>query len=101
MLTARAAGTAGNAAGGSAGSSRGTAQRKRRDGIRSRQIEDCFGRDIKAIFAERFAEATLKGLAGTALENVPLFGSLSQIGGVASSADEERFYKPVMGLYMG
>ncbi len=65
------------------------------------QIEDYFGRDIKVIFAERFAEAAAKGLAGTVLENVPLFGSLSQIGGVASIADEERFYKPVMGLYMG
>lgn len=65
------------------------------------QIEDYFGRDIKVIFAECFAEAAAKELAGTALENVPLFGSLSQIGGVASIADEERFYKPVMGLYMG
>lgn len=65
------------------------------------QIEDCFGRDIKAIFAERFAEAALKGLAGTALENVPLFGSLSQIGGVASIADEKRFLQAGHGTVHG
>ena len=64
------------------------------------QIENYFGRDIKAIFADKFAEATAKELIGTAFENVPLIGAISQIGGVSSVVDDTRYYdKQIMELY--
>ena len=52
------------------------------------KIENYFGRDIKVIFADKFAEATTKKLKGTAFENVPLIGTLSQIGGISSIVDD-------------
>lgn len=52
------------------------------------KIESYFGRDIKVIFAEKFSWAAAKELVGTAFENVPLLGALSQVGGVASIADD-------------
>lgn len=64
------------------------------------QIENYFGRDIKVIFADKFVEATVMGLVGTAFENVPLIGALSQVGGIASITDEKNYYKQIMGLYM-
>ena len=63
------------------------------------QIENYFGRDIKVIFADKFTDATTKELTGTSFENVPLIGSLSQIGGVSSITDEMKYYKQIMGLY--
>lgn len=55
------------------------------------KIENYFGRNIKVIFADKFAEATMLQLKGTAFENLPLIGTLSQIGGVASIVDEKKF----------
>lgn len=52
------------------------------------QIENYFGRDIKVIYADKFAEATVQELIGTAFENVPLYGSFSEIGGVSSMVDD-------------
>lgn len=63
------------------------------------QIESYWGRDIKVIFAEKFAEATAKELTNTAFENVPLIGTLSQIGGLSSFADEKEFYVQITRLY--
>lgn len=65
----------------------------------SYRIERYFGRDIKVIFADKFAEAAEGRLAGTVFEDVPLFGTLSQIGGVASIADDKGHYRQIMGLY--
>lgn len=62
-------------------------------------IESYFGRDIKVIFADKFAEATAEKLKGTALENVPLIGTLSQFGGLSSFADEKEFYPQIMKIY--
>lgn len=64
------------------------------------QIENYFGRDIKVIFADKFAEVTVQQLKGIAFENVPLIGTLSQIGGVSSIIDEEKNYKQITGLYL-
>ena len=64
------------------------------------QIENYFGRDIKVIFADKFAEATMQQLKGTAFENVPLIGTLSQIGGVSSIVDENKYFKQIKGLYL-
>ena len=63
------------------------------------EIESYFGRDIKVIFADNFAETTAEKLKGTALENVPLIGTLSQFGGLSSFADEKEFYPQIMRLY--
>ncbi len=63
------------------------------------QIESYFGRDIKVIFADKFAEAAARELNGTAFENVSLIGTLSQVGGVASVLDEEKHFKNIAGLY--
>ena len=64
------------------------------------QIDNYLGRDIKVIFADKFVEATAMGLVGTAFENVPFIGALSQVGGVSSIADDKNYYKQIMGLYM-
>ena len=63
------------------------------------EIESYFGRDIKVIFADKFVERTDENLKGTALENVPLIGTLSQFGGLSSFADEKEFYPQIMRLY--
>lgn len=63
------------------------------------QVENYFGRDIKVIFADKFAEITAKELKGTAFENVPLIGAFSQIGGVSSIVDETKYYKQIVELY--
>lgn len=65
------------------------------------EIESYFGRDIKVIFAEKFAQATVKELKDTAFENMPLIGTLSQIGGLSAFADEKEFYGQIVGLYGG
>lgn len=59
------------------------------------QIEDYFGRKIKVIFAEKFAEKVANQMKGTAFENVPLIGSFSQMGGLSSFSDEKENYKKI------
>lgn len=63
------------------------------------QVQSYFGRNIKVIFADRFAEAAVKELKHTAFESIPLIGTLSQIGGLSSFADEKAFYTQITGLY--
>lgn len=63
------------------------------------QIESYFGRNIKVIFADKFVEATAKKLENTVFENIPLIGTLSQIGGLSSLADEKEFYAQIVRLY--
>lgn len=63
------------------------------------QIESYFGRNIKVIFADKFAEVTVNELINTAFENVPLIGTLSQIGGLSSFADEKECYARIAKLY--
>lgn len=63
------------------------------------RVESYFGRNIKVIFADKFAEATAKELKNTAFENTPLIGTFSQIGGLSAFADEKKFYGQIMRLY--
>lgn len=63
------------------------------------RIENYFGRDIKVIFADKFAEAAAKKLNHTVFENTPLIGTLSQIGGLSSFSDERKFYARIARLY--
>lgn len=63
------------------------------------QIERYFGRNAKVIFADKFAEATVHTLQGTALANVPLIGTFSQIGGLSSFSDDKRYYAQIARLY--
>lgn len=42
----------------------------------------------------------MQQLKGTAFENVPLIGTLSQIGGVSSIVDENKYFKQIEGLYL-
>ncbi len=62
------------------------------------QIESYFGRDIKVIYADKFVNALIEKLKGTAFEQVPLVGTLSQIGGLVFS-DDHRNYERIKGLY--
>ncbi len=46
----------------------------------SLEVTDYFTRDIKVIYADRFAASVQTCLQGTVLERLPLFGTMSQIG---------------------
>lgn len=63
------------------------------------KIEPYYGRDILVIYAERFAEAISEKLKGSALEGVPLMGTLSQIGGLSVVSDDHRYRPRVRKLY--
>jgi len=62
-------------------------------------IESYFGRDIKVIFADKFVDATVEKLKGTAFETMPLIGTLSQFGGLSDFADEKVYYAQIKDLY--
>ena len=62
-------------------------------------VESYFGRDIKAIFADKFVDATVEKLNGTKLENIPLIGTMSQFGGLSSFADEKVYYEQIKKIY--
>ncbi len=63
------------------------------------EIESYFGRNIKVIFADKFAQAMSEKLKGTAFENIPLIGSLSQVGGLSDFSDDCRFQEKIRRLY--
>ena len=63
------------------------------------RIESYFGRDIRVIFADKFAEKTADTLQGTPLEGVPLIGTLSQIGNLSAVADEVRYSRHIAAFY--
>ncbi len=62
-------------------------------------IECYYGRDIKVIFADRFAEAAAETLTGTALENIPLIGAFSAVGGLSNVSDDKIYYPQIKALY--
>lgn len=62
-------------------------------------IESYFGRDIKVIFADKFVDATVEKLKGTAFENIPLIGTMSQFGGLSDFSDEKQYYNQIKKLY--
>lgn len=63
------------------------------------KIESYFGRDIKVIYADKFAQAVRETLQGTALDGVPLIGSLSQLGGLCVISDDHRYSHQIKSLY--
>lgn len=63
------------------------------------RIEKYFGRNIKVIFADKFAQAVAKELQNTPFEKIPLIGTFSQIGGLSEFSDEKKFYKRITGIY--
>jgi hypothetical protein len=58
-----------------------------------------FGRNIKVIFAEKFAKATRAKLNNTEFEGVPLIGSLSQIGNLTAISDYVQYQDNIKSLY--
>lgn len=62
-------------------------------------VESYFGRDIKVIFADKFVDATVEKLKGTAFENIPLIGTMSQFSGLSDFADEKQYYNQIKKLY--
>lgn len=63
------------------------------------QIESYFGRDIKVIYAEKFAESAVKKLKGTAFQNIPRIGTFSEIGGLSEFSDDKKYYRQIINLY--
>lgn len=63
------------------------------------RVEGYFGRNIQVIFAEKFAEAASRALEGTALEGVPLIGSMSQAGGLSNFSDDPAQIPRMRALY--
>lgn len=63
------------------------------------EIETYYGRAIKVIFADKFAEAVLETLTGTALADVPLLDTLSSSAGLSNVTDDKRNYPRIRELY--
>lgn len=63
------------------------------------KTESYFGRNIKVIFADKFADITARTLDDSELTAFPLIGSLSQIGGLSSISDEKIYYERIKKLY--
>ncbi len=63
------------------------------------KIESYYGRDIKVIFADKFAEAAADTLTGTALENIPRIGAFSSIGGLSNVSDDKQYYPQIKPIY--
>ncbi len=62
-------------------------------------IESYYGRNIKVIFADKFAAATAETLQGTVFENAPLIGSFSAMGGLSNVSDEKVHYSRLKRIY--
>lgn len=62
-------------------------------------VESYFGRDIKVIFADKFADAIIEKLKGTVFENMSLIGTMSQFGGLSDFSDEKQHYKRIKNIY--
>lgn len=62
-------------------------------------VESYFGRDIKVIFADKFVDATVERLKGTAFENISPIGTMSQFGGLSDFADEKAYYEQIKKIY--
>lgn len=62
-------------------------------------VESYFGRDIKVIFADKFADVAVERLKGTAFENISPIGTMSQFGGLSDFADEKAYYEQIKKIY--
>jgi len=63
------------------------------------EIEKYYGRDIKVIHPEKFAEAIAEELINTEIGRLPLIGTFSSIGGLSSFSDEKEYYGKIKKLY--
>jgi hypothetical protein len=63
------------------------------------EIETYYGREIKVIFADKFAEAVLETLNGTALSDIPLLDALSSSAGLSNVTDDRQNYPRIRELY--
>lgn len=65
------------------------------------QAEDgfYFGRKIRVIRAEHFADALARGLEGTTLDGIPLIGSLSEVANLTAISDHPSRQYRVRSLY--
>jgi hypothetical protein len=64
------------------------------------QIQPYFGRDIKVIFADKFADAVKCKLVDSPLYNIPLIGTLSQISNFTSISDNIKYTNNIKALYL-
>lgn len=65
------------------------------------EIEPYYGRNIKVIFADKFAEAVLETLEGTPLADIPLLDAFSAAGGLSNVSDDKQYYPRIRKLYGG
>jgi len=63
------------------------------------EVQRYHRRDIKVIFADKFADAIIDKLQGTKFEHMPLIGTLSQIGNYSVITDRIFYNKKVKALY--
>jgi len=62
-------------------------------------VQDYYGRDIRVIFAEKWAEAAMAELSGTDLEHFPRIGSFSQLAGLSDFSDDPANYRKIADFY--
>lgn len=63
------------------------------------RVQKYFDREIKVIFADTFAEKTREKIGSAELKNIPLIGSLSQIGGFVELSDNPEYRGNIYCLY--
>lgn len=62
-------------------------------------IQSYFGRDINVIFADGIASTIAEKLKDTPFENIPLIGTLSQVGNFTAISDNAKYSRQIKGLY--
>ena len=63
------------------------------------EVRDYYGRDIRVIFAEQWADSAAAELAGTELEHFPRIGSFSQLAGLSDFSDDPANYRKIADFY--
>ena len=62
-------------------------------------VESYYGREIKVIFAEKWAEAALAELAGTGLDTFPPIGTFSQLSSLSEFSDDPENFPKIADFY--
>ena len=63
------------------------------------KIQSYFNRDIKVIFPDNFVEVTKSKLINSPLHNVPLMGTLYQVGNFTALTDNNKYIENIKALY--
>ncbi len=63
------------------------------------KVENYFERDIKVIHADKFVDAIMLKLSGTAFEQMPLIATFSQVGNLIALCDNNNYAEKVKGIY--